>query len=220
MQNTGSQDNSGDVLMLPRMINLGSGKSFSQDSLNIDINEFWQPDIVADLSASGSLDLTYSSNRFGDFRFPLGYFERIQANDVLEHVRDLTTMMKHCLDLLREGGEFSILVPYDLSYGAWQDPTHVRAFNERSWLYYTDWFWYLGWQDSRFDVVNLSMVLSPYGLQLQAGGMPLQTLLLQPRAVDSMQVSLRKRNLTAEEQSVVRKYLTRPVNFGSNVSSV
>jgi len=43
--------------------------------------------------------------------------------------------MTNCLKLLRVGGVFKILVPYDLSYGAWQDPTHIRAFNERSWLY-------------------------------------------------------------------------------------
>ena len=33
---------------------------------------------------------------------------------------------------------------------AWQDPTHVRALNRNSWLYYTDWFWYLGWLEHRF----------------------------------------------------------------------
>ena len=35
---------------------------------------------------------------------------------------------------------------------AWQDPTHVRAMNENSWIYYCDWFWYLGWVEHRFAV--------------------------------------------------------------------
>jgi len=28
----------------------------------------------------------------------------------------------------------------------------VRAMNENSWLYYCDWFWYLGWFEHRFAV--------------------------------------------------------------------
>ena len=43
-------------------------------------------------------------------------------------------------------------VPYEHALTAWQDPTHVRALNERSWVYYTDWFWYLGWMDYRFEI--------------------------------------------------------------------
>jgi hypothetical protein len=60
--------------------------------------------------------------------------------------------MRNCLDLLRAGGQMVIEVPYEKSLGAWQDPTHVRAMNEHSWLYYTDWFWYLGWFEHRFAV--------------------------------------------------------------------
>lgn len=37
---------------------------------------------------------------------------------------------------------------------AWQDPTHVRALNENSWTYYTDWFWYLGWYEHRFEIAS------------------------------------------------------------------
>ncbi|MBV5336502.1 MAG: hypothetical protein J0653_00360, partial [Deltaproteobacteria bacterium] len=74
--------------------------------------------------------------------------------------------MKNSLDLLSCGGEMWITVPYDLSYGAWQDPTHVRAFNERSWLYYSDWFWYLGWDDARFDIIDQKFIYSPLGVYL------------------------------------------------------
>jgi hypothetical protein len=54
-------------------------------------------------------------------------------------VRDLPQLMGNFLNLLVEEGELEIVVPYDLSLGAWQDPTHVRAFNENSWRYYCDW---------------------------------------------------------------------------------
>jgi hypothetical protein len=43
-------------------------------------------------------------------------------------------------------------VPFEHAATAWQDPTHLRALNEKSWLYYADWFWYLGWFEHRFTV--------------------------------------------------------------------
>lgn len=195
---------------LPKKINLGSGKSFSVDCLNVDINAYWKPDITADLSGDGVLARTFESARFGNVKLPLGYFVRIDAIDVLEHVPNLTALMTNCLELLDNGGEFFIKVPYDLSYGAWQDPTHIRAFNERSWLYYTDWYWYLGWSESRFDMTNMTVDVSQLGRQLMSEGRSLENIMLQPRAVDAMNVVLRKRGLTVEEKRVVEDYLRRP----------
>jgi len=119
---------------------------------------------------------------------------------VLEHVPDLVAMMTTCLALLRPGGRFHVSVPYDLSLGAWQDPTHVRSFNERSWLYYTDWFWYLGWHEARFVVDVLDWVLSPVGMALRNAGTPNDVIARTPRAIDSMSVTLRKINLTPEDR--------------------
>ncbi|HEY5799443.1 MAG TPA: hypothetical protein VIT92_04445 [Burkholderiaceae bacterium] len=192
---------------LPRRINLGSGKAFAPSYFNIDVQAYWRPDLVADLSQEGALEKTYDTVRFGDIALQAGYFDRIEAYDVLEHVPQLSALMSVCLTLLREGGDFIIKVPYDLSYGAWQDPTHVRAFNERSWLYYTDWYWYMGWQEARFDEVDHSVDLSELGNALQAEGLPLDQILLRPRAVDSLHVTLRKRALTADEREYVRTYL-------------
>lgn len=115
-------------------------------------------------------------------------FDVILANDVLEHVPDLVKTMTNCKDLLKDGGEMRINVPYDLSYGAWQDPTHVRAFNEKSWLYYTDWHWYLGWED-RFHLKHLEFTLSKVVESLK---LPQDEILRTPRAVDSMYVILQK----------------------------
>ena len=63
--------------------------------------------------------------------------------------------MSNCLALLREGGEMLIEVPFERANTAWQDPTHVRAMNSNSWIYYADWFWYLGWFDWRFHIKQL-----------------------------------------------------------------
>jgi len=195
----------------PRQLNIGSGKNFRDDFLNLDINDYWKPDIVFDLNEpffAGS-SRTFHTDRFGEIRIEKNTFKKIIAFDVLEHIRNLTGMMTSCLELLEEGGIISINVPYDLSYGAWQDPTHVRAFNERSWLYYTDWFWYLDWKEYRFVTHKLNFTLSPIGVELQKKGMDVQEILRMPRAVDSMYAELRKIRLTENDLKYMDYYRSR-----------
>jgi predicted SAM-dependent methyltransferase len=183
---------------LPRRINLGSGKAFDAQCLNIDIDSKWNPDVVGDIAA-GSRRIFFS-RRFGLVRLDDDQFDEITTTDVLEHIPDLVAMMTRCLELLGAGGVMRIVVPYDLSWGAWQDPTHVRAFNERSWMYYTDWFWYLGWVHARFVMTDMKMSLSPVGDALLKRGMANEEIFRTPRAVDSMQVILTKRLLNDQEK--------------------
>lgn len=126
-------------------------------------------------------------------------FGEIVASHVLEHIRDLPAAMTSFLRLLKPGGLLRVAVPYDLSYGAWQDPMHVRAFNERSWVYYTEWYWYLGWAEHRFEVADLSYMLSPVGREAHERGVSFEEILRMPRAVDEMRAVLRKIFLSDEE---------------------
>ncbi len=185
---------------VPRKINMGSGKDFKEHHLNIDINDYWSPDIVLDLSTPIKQSQEFETKRFGVTTVSKGAFEQIIAYDVLEHIPNLTHAMTNCLDLLEPGGKFEIKVPYDLSYGAWQDPTHVRAFNERSWLYYTDWFWYMGWDEFRFKVDRFDLKVSPIGKLLHENGMDREEILRQPRAVDQMNVVLQKVALSEQDK--------------------
>ncbi len=84
-----------------------------------------------------------------------------------------------------------IHVPYDLSLGAWQDPTHVRAFNENSFLYYTDWHWYLNWPD-KFELTQMGYELSQIGQEMLEKKIQQEVILRTPRAVDALQVILTK----------------------------
>jgi glycosyltransferase involved in cell wall biosynthesis len=185
---------------LPTRLTIGSGRTWSADALNIDADPRWHPDIVADIGNPGLFSELFQSARFGPARLARGYFTAITASHVLEHVRDLVTAMTNCLNLLAGGGLMHITVPYDLSYGAWQDPTHVRAFNERSWWYYCDWYWYIGWTEARFDLITQTFVYSDIGESLRARGMTEQAIMGSPRAVDEMRVVLRKRRLTETEK--------------------
>jgi hypothetical protein len=155
-------------------LNLGSGKDRRADCVNADIRSDVGADWVVDIGAPMQIDRQFS---------------KIIANDVLEHISNLVQAMTNCRDLLEMGGEMHIHVPYDLSHGAWQDPTHVRAFNEKSWVYYCEWAWYLGWKGSRFELEHLQMSLSNYGASLE---LPQDEILRLPRAVDSMYVILKK----------------------------
>jgi SAM-dependent methyltransferase len=184
---------------VPRNAVVGSGKFYDSNLFNIDIETRWHPDIVADIADHRLFEREFSSRRFGVVRLQHGFFDSILASHVLEHIPDLVSAMSNCLELLRDGGLLRVTVPYDLSYGAWQDPTHVHAFNERSWLYYCDWYWYLGWTVSRFDLVEQSFHYSPLGESLALRGCPQEEILRMARAVDEMRVVLRKRPLTEAE---------------------
>ena len=156
------------------VLNLGSGRDKRPDCINADIRSDVGADWVVDIGKPIEIDRQ---------------FDKILAFDVLEHIPGLVQAMTNCRDLLVDGGEMHIHVPYDLSLGAWQDPTHVRAFNEKSWIYYCDWAWYLGWKVSRFEMTHLEMRLSEYGASLK---LPQEEILRLPRAVDSMYVILKK----------------------------
>ncbi|HEY4083841.1 MAG TPA: hypothetical protein VGM81_24405 [Burkholderiaceae bacterium] len=138
----------------PDRINLGSGRDYKAGWLNIDILDRAQPDLVLDLSSELALPLRIESPRAGPIELSEDSVTLINANNVLEHVPDLAALMGTCLRLLKLGGEIDIEVPYERAPAAWQDPTHVRAMNENSWLYYTDWFWYLGWFEQRFELAS------------------------------------------------------------------
>jgi len=192
----------------PKQLNIGSGKNFKEDFLNLDINVYWGPDIVYDLNnpLPQAKSQKFKTKRFGLIEIKENIFEKIIAYDVLEHIQNLTVCMKSCLSLLKIDGIFEISVPYDLSLGAWQDPTHVRAFNENSWLYYTDWFWYMGWAEARFVIDKLNLKLSKFGNQLKESGKDIKEIMRTARAVDSMFVQLKKVPLNEADQKRLESF--------------
>jgi SAM-dependent methyltransferase len=194
----------------PKKLNLGSGNDWREDYFNVDLDAYWEPDAVLDFNHPLPIGKKLETQRFGAIVMDNNSFDEIIANDSLEHIPSLMTAMTSCLKLLKVGGLFRVSVPYDLSWGAWQDPTHVRAFNERSWLYYTDWFWYMGWTEARFDLAQFDLSLSPVGEALKRQGMKGEDLVRHPRAVDQMRVVLCKRLLTDAEKQQVAIYLKRP----------
>lgn len=173
----------------PEFLNVGSGNRFFIDSLNIDINPLVKSDVLADITKI-SFDDVYVSERHGEFKFKENMFDKIGAYDVLEHIPNLVSAMKNCYKLLKYDGTMQIIVPYDLSYGAWQDPTHVRAFNERSWTYWTmPWCQVqFGWKEGftlKEDSIEFNL---DEDVTIPSGFTEFNT----PRAIKSLRVKLYK----------------------------
>jgi len=185
----------------PRKLNIGSGKSWKYDHFNIDIDPKRGADLVCDIGKPFAFDAFHDTWRFGLVRLPRGHFEYILSEHVFEHVPDLIACMTNCLEWLKDGGILEVEVPYDLSFGAWQDPTHVRAFNERSWAYYTEWCWYVGWRTHRFDLISQIFIVSESGQPLSAAGATIDELARVPRAIDALRVKLQKRALSDAEKN-------------------
>ena len=141
----------------PSFINLGCGNVYDPGMLNIDKNESNECDVLIDIESIDVLPIKLKSEKYGDLILEENSIDLIVANDFLEHVNDLVKVMTLIKNILKPGGMLKLKVPYDLSYGAWQDPTHKRAFNERSFWYYDQWCWYLGWKDFKLKTISLKL---------------------------------------------------------------
>jgi hypothetical protein len=199
---------------VPSTLHVGSGKNFKPDWLNLDVDARWRPDVVFDLEQPlpPSGVATLPSHRFGELTLGEGAFAEIVAQDVLEHIRALPTAMTTLLHWLQVGGVLKVAVPYELSLGAWCDPTHVRAFNERSFDYFTKWSWYLGWRTHHFGLRQMDFIASPFGQELSAQGRTLEEVLRTPRAVDQIYVELVKQPLDAQGRAATDYYFERQLH--------
>ncbi len=182
----------------PVALNLGSGHEYLPNWLNVDVLERSEPDVVLDLSEPLELPISVPSRSGGDVLLEPGCLVRVNANNVLEHVRDLPALMTNLLALLAEGGALETLVPYEHSATAWRDPGNARAMNESSWIHYTEWFWQLGWFEHRFEMITSQW--------LDVGLNPCE----RPDAA-FMRVTLRKVCTSPYERSVAR---TMQPDFG------
>lgn len=73
--------------------------------------------------------------------------DELFVSHYIEHTPDLIKFMDECHRILKPGGKLSIVAPYYSSMRCWQDPTHLRAISEATFLYFNK-----GWRDqNRLD---------------------------------------------------------------------
>jgi SAM-dependent methyltransferase len=104
-------------------LNLGCGRNTEIGFINIDRVAGPKVDRVVDLEE-------------GKLPQRDGSVDCILASHVLEHITNLIPLMRECHRVLKPGGYLIAIVPHAGSDDAWEDPTHVRAFTENSWMYW------------------------------------------------------------------------------------
>ena len=98
---------------------------------NNKVEGYFGVDMVKTDSADAVVDLT-------QFPWPI---ESDSADDIVcshyvEHTPDLIKFMNEVYRILKPGGKIKIIAPYYSSMRCWQDPTHLRAISEASFLYF------------------------------------------------------------------------------------
>lgn len=97
-----------------RVLDIGCGRKKLPGAVGLDKNLFPGVDVVADLE----MGLPFRDHDF----------DAVHTDQVLEHVRDLISLVYEVYRVLKPGGIFLVHVPYFRSSWAHIDPTHVRSF--------------------------------------------------------------------------------------------
>jgi SAM-dependent methyltransferase len=106
------------------ILNLGCGGKVERDqpAVNVDIREVPGINVVHDLNEM-------------PWPFDDGQFDKVQAEDILEHLDDLVAAVDEIWRVLEPGSLLWVRGPYYLGLNWCADPTHRRAFNEFSFDY-------------------------------------------------------------------------------------
>src|ERR1700722_18034690 len=113
-----------DALAKYNVLNLGAGKKRRDDAVNVDLVSATNPELVWDL------------NRL-PWPLPSNHFREVQANDVIEHLDDLISVMEEIHRVCAPGAVVRITVPHYSCANAFTDPTHRHYFSWFSFHYFT-----------------------------------------------------------------------------------
>jgi len=62
--------------------------------------------------------------------------DEVVCRHYVEHTKDLMAFMNELHRVMKPGAKATIIAPYYSSVRAWQDPTHVRAISEMTFMYF------------------------------------------------------------------------------------
>lgn len=70
--------------------------------------------------------------------FPDATFDRIICSHILEHLKPwlMVDLIDEAWRVIKPGGRLLIAMPYAGSFGFYQDPTHIKAWNEATATYF------------------------------------------------------------------------------------
>lgn len=82
-----------------------------------------------------SVDVIHDLNKY-PYPFESDSVDEIHCSHFIEHVEDIVKFMNECHRILKKAGQMMVIAPYYSSMRAWQDPTHIRAISDATFLYY------------------------------------------------------------------------------------
>ena len=104
-------------------INIGCGLDIKENYINYDLTPLHPSVLKLDLE---NMMIPHEDNSV----------DKIIAQDVLEHIFDLSKVMKEFYRVLKPGGKVYIRVPHFTYHCAYEDPTHCRRFSSESFKYF------------------------------------------------------------------------------------
>jgi SAM-dependent methyltransferase len=107
----------------PRKLNLGCGHDVREGYVNLDIAELPGVDVVHDLAV---LPLPFADESF----------DEVECLDILEHVEDMTGLIRELHRVLAPSGRLHVEGPHFTSYTWPTDPTHRRAFASQTFMFF------------------------------------------------------------------------------------
>jgi hypothetical protein len=106
------------------ILNLGCGRKYIPDAINLDIVPDTHPDLLHDLN---SVPWPLADN----------HFREVIASDVIEHLNDVMLTLEEIHRVCRHGAKVTITVPHFSCCNAFTDPTHRHYFGWSSFQYFT-----------------------------------------------------------------------------------
>jgi SAM-dependent methyltransferase len=107
----------------PIKLDLGCGNNKEDGWVGVDNIKTEKTDVVHDLE-------TYP------WPFKDESVDEVKISHYIEHVKDLIPFMNELHRVMKKGAKCSIAAPYYTSIRCWQDPTHVQAISEATFMYY------------------------------------------------------------------------------------
>src|SRR3954470_4595223 len=131
------------------VLNLGCGNKYMADAVNLDIP-----------SARVSADVRHDLN-VRPWPFDSNSFERVHANDLIEHLQDVVGTMEEIHRVCRGGARVHISVPHFSCANAFTDPTHRHYFGLFSFDYFTGEHEFSFYTDRRFRTIRRQLIFYP-----------------------------------------------------------
>jgi predicted SAM-dependent methyltransferase len=98
-----------------KILDLGCGKKKQKGAIGIDISKETDADVIHDLDVF-------------PYPFANGEFDYVYADNVIEHLYDITKVLEELYRITKDGATIKIIVPFFRSHWAFIDPTHRHFF--------------------------------------------------------------------------------------------